>query len=165
MSFLVSLKVVRLLLAVCVSVWLAGGCLMGCGNAAMAAQPAQSTQAAAEGDSCHTAHAHDCCAKPEPKQSEPKESEPKESKIGPKLTESVLSLASVPRGMMSDCPLAVSATAVAAKNNSNTPDSTQTTHPEISPTADHGELPRKHVVAPLLSNRGPTYLRCCVFLI
>lgn len=160
MSFLVSLKVVRLLLAVCVSVWLAGGCLMGCGNAAMAAQPAQSAQAAAEGDSCQTAHAHDCCAKPEPKQSEPKE-----SKIGPKLTESVLSLASVPRGMMSDCPLAVSATAIAAKNNSNTPDSTQTTHPEISPTADHGELPRKHVVAPLLSNRGPTYLRCCVFLI
>lgn len=160
MSFLVSLKVVRLLLAVCVSVWLAGGCLMGCGNAAMAAQPAKSAQAAVEGDSCHTAHAHDCCAKPEPKQSKPKESE-----IGPRLTGSFLSLASVPRGMMSDCPLAVSATAIAAKNNSDTPDSTQTTHSELSPTADHGELPRKHVVAPLLSNRGPTYLRCCVFLI
>ena len=161
MSFLVSLKVVRVLLAVCVSVWLAGGCLMGCGSAAMAAQHNQSTQAAVEGDSCHTARTHDCCAKPEP----PKQSKPKEIKIGPKLTESVLSLTSVPRGMMSDCPLAVSATAVAAKNNSNAPDSANTTQPDSSLTAGHGELPQKHVVTPLLSNRGPTYLRCCVFRI
>lgn len=165
MSFLVSLKVVRLLLAVCVSVWLAGGCLLGCGNVAMAAQHDQSTETAVEGDSCHTARTHDCCTKPQPQQSKPQQSNPKVTKIDPKLTESLLSLNSVPRGMMSDCPLAVSATAIAAKNNSNAPESPAATHPELLLTAGHGELPQKHVVAPLLSNRGPTYLSCCVFLI
>ncbi len=156
MSFLVSLKVVRLLLAVCVSVWLAGGCLLGCGNAAMAAPNNQSTQPAVEGDSCHTARAHDCCAKPQP---------PKQSRIDPKLTASLLSLTSLPRGMMSDCPLAVSATAIASKNNSNSPDSAAATKAELPLMVGHGELPQKHVVAPMLPNRGPTYLRCCVFLI
>ena len=68
MSFLVSLKVIRLLLAVSVSVWLAGGCLLGCGNAAMAAQAGadETSQAAVEGESCHTAQAHHCCSKPKP---------------------------------------------------------------------------------------------------
>lgn len=160
MSFLslklVSLKAVRVLLAVCVSVWLAGGCLLGCGNAAMAAQSEQSTGTAVEGESCHTARAHDCCAKPQP---------PQQNTIEPKLTESFLSLTPVPRGMMSDCPLMVSATAVAAKYNSHSPDAPQATNAELPLTARRGELPQKHVSAPLVPNRGPTYLRCCVFLI
>ena len=163
MSFLVSLKTVRLLLAVCVSVWLAGGCLLGCGNAAMAAQTDQASETAVEGESCHSARAHDCCAKPTP----PKQNTlAKQNNIAPKLTESLLSLTSVPRGMMSDCPLAVSATAIAAKyNNSNSPDATPATGAELRLIAGNGKLPEKHVVAPLVPNRGPTYLRCCVFLI
>ena len=158
MSFLVSLKVVRLLLAICVSVWLAGGCLLGCGNAAMAAETRgdESSQTAIEGESCHTTQAHHCCSKAEPA---------KQSTINPKLVESLLALSSVPRGMMSDCPLAVNATAVTSKNNSNTPDASHATSAQLPVAADVGELDQKHVVAPPQSNRGPTYLRCCVFLI
>ena len=37
MSLFLSNKAVRLLLAISVSIWMAGGCLFGCSNAAMAA--------------------------------------------------------------------------------------------------------------------------------
>lgn len=157
MKVLVSLKLVRVLLAFCVSVWLAGGCLLGCGNA-MAAQNRgdELGQNAIEGESCHSAQAHHCCSKPKPAT---------QSTIEPKLTESLFALGSVPRGMMDDCPLAMNATAVVSKNNSNTPDSSQATNALLPLAAATGELPQKHVVAPLRVNRGPTYLRCCVFLI
>ncbi|HET8783087.1 MAG TPA: hypothetical protein VFM63_11760 [Pyrinomonadaceae bacterium] len=159
MSFLVSRKVVRLLLAVSVSVWLAGGCLLGCGSMAMAAQKVDdSSQAAAEGESCHRAQKHHCCSKPKPaKQST--------STIDPKLSESFLVLGSLPRDMMRDCPLAMNGTAVASKANTSSPESTQGANAELPFTTGKGALPQKHVIAPLVPNRGPTYLRCCVFLI
>src|SRR6185369_5605297 len=104
MSFLVSLKVVRLLLAVCVSVWLAGGCLLGCGNMAMAAESEeQSSETAVEGASCHVAQAHHCCSKAPAKQNK----RAKQIKVDSKLTESFLALSTMPRGMMTDCPLAM----------------------------------------------------------
>lgn len=156
MTFLVSLKVIRLLLTVSVSIWLAGGCLLGCGNMAMAAAQNGDEQTAVEAESCHSAQEHHCCSKPQPV---------KQSAIDPKLTESLLALASVPRGLMTDCPLAMSATAIIAKANSNPPDSDQTTKAELPLTAGHREMRQKHFVTPLNPNRGPTYLRCCVFLI
>lgn len=157
MSFVTSLKVVRLLLAVCVSVWLAGGCVLGCSNMAMAAQAGakQSSEAAVEGESCHTARSHDCCSKAKPA---------KQSTIDPRQTESLPGLASLPRGM-SDCPLVVNSTAITSKNNGNSPDPAYATNAALPPSAAKGELPQKHVVAPLVPNRGPTYLRCCVLLI
>lgn len=160
MSFLVSLKAIRLLLAVAVSVWLAGGCLLGCGNAAMAAQPSddQSSQAAVEGESCHAAQAHHCCSKPKAKPA-------KLSTINPKLTEPLLAVTPVPHGPMGDCPLAMGATATTAKASSNSTDLTHANNAELPLTAGNGELLQKHFVAPLVPNRGPTYLRCCVFLI
>jgi len=162
MSFLISQKVVRLLLAVCVSVWLAGGCLLGCGNMAMAAESDEKSVAAAvEGASCHTAEAHHCCSKAKPA----KQTHAKQAKSDPRLTESFLSLSSMPRGMMNDCPLAMRSTATTAKASSNAPDSDHTTSAQLPFANVSGELPQKHVVAPLVPNRGPTYLRCCVFLI
>ena len=155
MSFLVSLKAVRLLLTVSVAIWLAGGCLLGCGNAAMASQP-DDDQAAVEAASCHSAQEHHCCSKPKPA---------KRTAIDPKLTASLLALASIPRGLMNDCPLAMGATAVTAKANSNSPESDQTIKTELLFTAGNRELPQKHFADPLVPNRGPTYLRCCVFLI
>jgi hypothetical protein len=151
-----SLKVVRLLLTASVSFWLAGGCLLGCGNMAMAAQRGED-QAAVEADSCQAAQEHHCCSKAKPvKQS---------AEINPKLTESLLALATLPRVPMGDCPLAMSATAVAAKASSNSPDSDQTTNAALPLTAGSRELRQKHFAVPLVPNRGPTYLRCCVFLI
>jgi hypothetical protein len=163
MSFLVSLKVVRLLLAVSVSVWLAGGCLLGCGSAMAASGNGDaSSQAAVEGESCHTAQKHHCCSKPKPaKQS----THAKHSTFDLKLIESMPALASLPRDMMRDCPLAMNATAMAAKANTSSPESTQATNAEIPAGAGLGEVPQKHVIVPLVPNRGPTYLRCCVFLI
>lgn len=161
MSFLVSLKVVRLLLAVSVSLWLAGGCLLGCGSA-MAAQGNgdESSQAAVEGESCHTAQKHHCCSKPKPaKQSAHAKT------FDLKLIESTLALASLPRDLMKDCPLAMNATAAAAKANTNSPEAAQTNNAELPVGIRNGELPQKHVIVPLVPNRGPTYLRCCVFLI
>lgn len=155
MTFLVSLKVVRLLLTVSVSLWLAGGCLLGCGSMATAAQRGED-QDAVEAESCHSAQEHHCCSKAKPA---------KQSTIDPKLTESFLALATLPRGPMGECPLAMSATAIAAKASSNSPDSDQTTNTPLPLTAGNREPRQKHFAVPLVPNRGPTYLRCCVFLI
>ena len=159
MTLLASLKVVRLLLAFAVSVWLAGGCLLGCGNA-MAAQnnDDQTTQDAVEGDSCHSAQAHHCCSKAKAKPA-------KQIAVDPNLMESLRAVASVPKGTMSDCPLAMNATAVTSKANSNSQDTAQLANTLLPLMAARGELPQKHTIAPLVPNRGPTYLRCCVFLI
>jgi hypothetical protein len=155
MTFLVSLKVVRILLTLSVSMWLAGGCLMACGNMAMAAQGGED-QAAVKAESCQSAQEHHCCSKPKPV---------KQSTIDPKLTESLLALATLPRAPMGDCPLAMSATAIAAKASSNSLDSDQTANAPLPLTAGNRELRQKHFAVPLVPNRGPTYLRCCVFLI
>ena len=167
MSFLVSLRMVRkamrLLLAFSVSVWLAGGCMFGCGSTAMASPGAVDQATAVEGESCHTEKAHDCCSK---------QKAPKQSTVPVLQTEILLnqapgfaSLASLPRGSMGDCPLVVNATAVTSKNNSNSPAPAYASNAALPLPETDGEIPQKHVVAPLLPNRGPTYLRCCVFLI
>ncbi|HZI62270.1 MAG TPA: hypothetical protein VFD62_16265 [Pyrinomonadaceae bacterium] len=122
---------------------------------ATAAQRAED-QAAVEGESCQSAQEHHCCSKPKPA---------KQSTIDPKLTESLLSLATLPRGPMGDCPLSISATAIAAKANTNSPASEQTTNATLSLSTGNREQRQKHFSVPLVSNRGPTYLRCCVFLI
>ena len=166
MSFLVSLKVVRLLLAFCVSIWLAGGCLLGCGNMAMAApSDEQSNEAAVEGASCHTAQAHHCCSKAPAKQTSPAKQAKLTKQTRIALTESFLSLSSMPGGMMNDCPLAMRGTAITSKVSNNAPDSDHATTSRLPVANVNGELTQKHVVALLVPNRGPTYLRCCVFLI
>ncbi|HKR14996.1 MAG TPA: hypothetical protein VJT15_23225 [Pyrinomonadaceae bacterium] len=163
MSFLVSLKVVRLLLAFSVSLWLAGGCLFGCSKMAMAAPAPGSDAAAVEGDSCHAEKAHDCCAK---------QKAPKQNPVPVSQTETLLaqtqglaSLASFPHGSAGDCPLVINSTAITSKNNSNSPAPAYASNAALPLSESDGEIPQKHVVAPLLPNRGPTYLRCCVFLI
>lgn len=156
MSYLVSLKAVRLLLAVSVSIWLAGGCLFGCSNTAMAASA--TTQPAVEGESCHAARAHDCCAKSkQPKQPT--------GKVKVKLNEMLAGVSSLPREGMNECPLMIGATAVVTKNSSNSPDLVGATTAPLRPAISDSELPQRQIVDPFLPNRGPTYLRCCVFLI
>jgi hypothetical protein len=66
---------------------------------------------------------------------------------------------------MSDCPLMIGATAVASKNSSNSPDLVGATTAAVRLAVTDGELPQRHIVDLILPNRGPTYLRCCVFLI
>lgn len=155
MTFQVSQKVVRLFLAVSVSIWLAGGCVLGCSSMATAAQRGED-QAAVEAASCQSAQEHHCCSKAKPA---------KQSTIDPKLTESLLAQATLPPGPIGDCPLAMSATAIAAKASGNSANSDQTTNATLPLATGNREQRQKHFSVPLVPNRGPTYLRCCVFLI
>ena len=54
MFAVLSMKAVRLLLSVSVSIWIAGGCLFGCTGTAASAE--QTAQAEVESQSCHAAH-------------------------------------------------------------------------------------------------------------
>jgi hypothetical protein len=156
MSLFLSSKAVRLLLAVSVSIWMAGGCLFGCSNNAMAHELDDSTQAVVAGESCHTSHSHDCCATKKPKKQIARSSQ---------LPAAGPSFAQLLYGMMKDCPLVVNATAAISKNSSHLPDPARgpvAALPFIETTSEQSDT---FLVIPFLPNRGPTYLRCCVFLI
>jgi len=136
---------------------MAGGCLFGCSNGVLAADVVDDSVSTIEaGESCHTVQPHHCCATPKPKK---------------KAVHSVRQPAGVPafipgpRNLMTDCPLAMNATAVTSKN------STQGSDPGRIPAADLPSFEKQTAstgnvsVVTFLPNPGPTYLRCCVFLI
>lgn len=135
---------VRLILVFSLSIWMAGGCLLGCGSTAMAASvepEVENAAAAMAGHNCHTA------------------------RNKAKAPKGVASFAPGPRGTMTDCPLAASATAVTTKNSGQLP------NPGASPVASSPLIENRAVqltntsLIPIPPNRGPTYLRCCVLLI
>lgn len=143
-SFL-SKKAVRLLLVFSVSTWMAGGCLLGCSNTAMAGSAdheiANDARTSVAGHSCHAMRSNS------------------------KAPKGVPSFAPDPIGMMKDCPLAVSATAVTTKSKGQMPDPG---HGPVAslPLIENGTVQlanASHTSIP--PNRGPTYLRCCVLLI
>ena len=157
---LFSNKVVRLLLAVSVSIWMAGGCMFGCSGNAIGAEIAPASANVVEaGESCHAKRSHDCCtaAKPKPKK-----------RVATNLQQQLAGVPSfvpTPRGMMKDCPLVVNSTAVTSKSNAHVPDPARgpvTALPSFEKQLEHAN---NTLVVPYLPNRGPTYLRCCVFLI
>src|SRR5215212_6946223 len=115
---LFSNKALRLLLAVSVSIWMAGGCLFGCANNAMGAEVAQSSENVIDaGNSCHAKRSHDCCTAAKPKPRKPVASNSKQQLAG-----GMPSFIPLPRGMMNECPLVVSSTAVTSKNSTHLPD-------------------------------------------
>ena len=129
----------RLLLSVSVSIWIAGGCLLGCGSVGIGAESKLETIVA--GESCHAKH-----AKQQP-------------------SKDVQSFAPAHRGMMQECPLVVNATAATSKNSGHVPDPGRGpvyAQPLIAKTTVQ---PNNSLVVAYLPNRGPTHLRCCVFLI
>ena len=146
-------KAVRLLLAVSVSIWMAGGCMLGCANGAMGAEVTQSSENVIDaGNSCHAKRSHDCCTAAKPKPA-------KQQLLG------VPSFVPSPRGMMNECPLVVNSTAVTSKNSTHVPEPGRgpiAALPSFEKQIEHTD--NTHVV-PFLPNRGPTHLRCCVFLI
>ena len=136
-----SVKATRLLLSVSVSIWIAGGCLFGCTGTVAGAQ--EKPQMIVATHSCHAAHQED----------------------NSKQSTGLPSFAPGPRGMMKDCPLAVSATAATSKNTGHVRDSGRapvSAVPLIEKTIVQSSTP---FVPAYLPNRGPTHLRCCVFLI
>jgi hypothetical protein len=158
---LFSNKALRLLLAISVSIWMAGGCLFGCANTAMGAEVAQSSANVVDaGNSCHAKRSHDCCSAA----ARPKTKKSVASNLKPRLA-GVPSFVPAPRGMMNECPLVVNSTAITSKNSTHVPD------PGRAPVAALPifEKQIEHVdhtlAASFVPNRGPTHLRCCVFLI
>ena len=135
------MKAVRLLLSVSVSIWIAGGCLFGCTGTVVGAE--EQPQTVVTGHSCHAKHQKD----------------------NSKQSTGVPSFAPAPREMMKDCPLAVGATAATSKNRGHVPDPGRapvSVLPLVEKTTVQSNTP---LVAAYLPNRGPTHLRCCVFLI
>lgn len=136
---LFSSKAVRLLLAVSVSIWMAGGCMFGCANSTMGAEMARSSENVIHVvPGCHAKHSQ---------------------------LASVPSFVPSPRETMNDCPLVVNSTAVTSKNSTHVPGpgrgpiaALPSFEKQIAPTANT-------LVAPFRPDLGPTHLRCCVFLI
>ena len=131
------MKAVQFFLSLSVSIWMAGACLFGCTKTAIEAQTVVA------GHGCHHAARPSNLTQPN----------------------GVPSFAPAPRGMMKDCPLVVNATAVTAKNSGHLPAPGRAAVfalPLIEKATEQSHT--SHVVA-YLPNRGPTHLRCCVFLI
>jgi len=139
------MKLVRLLLVLSVSIWMAGGCLFGCSNSAMGAEPEDGTsvQTVVSHESCHAARSHHY-SKP------------------PKW---LTSFTPSPGGMMKDCPLVVNSTAATSKNSSHLPHPGRVPVSSLLLVENIIERSNTSLVVSYLPNRGPTHLRCCVFLI
>jgi len=150
-------KVVRLVLAINVSIWMAGGCLFGCSNSVMAAGVVDdSTPTIEAGESCHAVQSHHCCPA---------------TKAKKQVTRSVRqpvglpSFVPGPNDLMKDCPLAVNATAATSKSSTHVPDPGHVSA-AVLPSLNQQTTNAKNVsVVSFLADRGPTHLRCCVFLI
>ena len=178
-------KATRLLLAVSVSVWMAGGCLFGCSNgevmAAEVSPEGTESSAAVSGESCDRTRQHDCCTRPNVQKPKAKKQVTRQTRatqaIGPAtrtttglatnrsaLTTSPSALTGLPHGMK-DCPLMTNATAVTAKSNGSLPDPGLSSIAVLSVVKNTSEQTEFTPVRSYLPNRGPTHLRCCVFLI
>ena len=150
-----SIRTIRLLLATCVSFWLAGaGCLFGCSYGPGAVVEARTAATSAvSGPSCHAMRSHDCCTKKQ---------QPKADKDAIQLHK--LMLNDLPSGMMSDCPLAVNQTAAISPVKSEAP-AFVLAHSAMPPV-DLSQVDLKKAAAPLsIPNKGPTHVLHCVFLI
>ena len=157
MSLFLSNRVVRLLLAFSVSIWMAGGCLFGCSNSAIAADVVEESIPTTEaGESCHVVQSHHCCAAKKPK---------KQAVRNLRQPVGLPSFAPGPHDMMKDCPLAVNATAATSKNSAQAPDPGRTPVAELPSFEKQTTHADDASVVSFLPNRDPTHLRCCVFLI
>jgi hypothetical protein len=130
----------------------------------LAAETVDPSTTIVEGDSCEPAAAHSCCTKPEARKQRVRTKTPVTTQKEAPVTTQSGSLTTAPRGM-SDCPLMINGTAVTAKSSGNVPE------PGRTPVALLPRIENQIAQAPVIStftyrpNRGPTHLRCCVFLI
>lgn len=164
-----SSRILRIILAPALSLWVAGaGCMLGCEGmvAAAAARISnaashheESSKIVATGHACSSgekAQSHDCCKGTAKSQSEPKAA----------LTDATIPSATESQsGTMNACPLAVSRAAVVSKTRVG-----DISEPAAAQQSLRSSDVTREQTAPLssplrLPNRGHTYLRCCVFLI
>ena len=162
MFALLSVKTMRLLLSLSVSIWMAGGCLFGCSGTVAAAdlEADDSSQTVVAGESCHVSapSSHDCCAAKKPAKKKIVSSNTRQPQGLPALTPT-------PRGMMKDCPLVVNGTAATSKSSGYVADPGREPVAVLPLIQTKTEPSNISLVKSFLPNRGPTHLRCCVFLI
>jgi hypothetical protein len=166
-----SARIVRLVLAPVLSLWVAGaGCMLGCENMIAAEatgglinaseQTGHHATLVVSGDACASSKSHDCCKK--------KSSPVAHKTHGPEAQDNGATLVSSSdrsSETMKECPLAVSRTVVIAKKGA--------AEVKAQPTVAHSVVPPPNLIeqnTPVLSalrlpNRGHTYLHCCAFLI
>jgi hypothetical protein len=167
MSKALVIKASRLLLAVSVSVWMAGGCLFGCSGSEVLADEVSrdaNESTAVSGDSCNKARQHDCCTRPNARKTSKQIARQTRQTTRAPVPASEPVLTGLPHAMK-DCPLMTNGTAVTAKSSGNLPDPGYASV-DLLPAIKHtNEQTQFTLVQSYLPNRGPTHLRCCVFLI
>jgi len=147
----------RLLLAATVSIWMAGGCIFGCSNSAIAAGVNDDSIPTVEAsDSCHAAQPHHCCSAKKAK---------KQVVRNVRQPVGLPSFLPGPRDIMRDCPLALNATAATSKSSTHVPDSGRIPVAALHSLNEQAARAENVSVVSILPNHGPTHLRCCVFLI
>lgn len=154
-------NILRLVLAVSVSVWMAGaGCLLGCSKETQASSltTTNSAETVVAEDSCASSGPHDCCAKNANKQTQP-------PNVASKASSDKLQLGPVPTRMSESCPMALSAEAIVSKVRSYTSQAVLTQHLRAPLVRVASGAVDAALNQPNHFNRGPTYLRCCAFLI
>jgi len=150
-------KAVRLLLVFSVSIWMAGGCLFGCSNSMMAAGVMNDSVPIVEaGESCHAAQSHHCCTTKKAKKQVVRNAQ---QSVG------LPAFLPAPHDLMRDCPLVVNATAATSKNSTHVPDAPRVPVAVLPSFEKESTDAAADSVVSFLPNRGPTQLRCCVFLI
>ena len=181
----------RFVLVPLLGLWLTGaGCMLGCeGMVATAATAGNGQDVSASPHSEHTltivasgqtcpsngsatvsaevrSQSHNCCKRSRAESRTEPATQPK-SDIEP----SNLSAATIVHsgasssGMTGDCPLAGSKTAVVAKGRRSEASAPQLVAHSYLAAPNSREQSAPLFTPLLLPNRGPTYLRCCVFLI
>ena len=159
-------KISRLLLAVSVSVWMAGGCLFGCSNTnVMAAERTQSSAGAASDEDCRAvSQAHSCCTRPVAQKQKPNVKKSLRFSKDVVATHSSGTLTAPAHGMK-DCPLLANNTAATSKNSGGQLDPGRTPVAVLPSVENLRRQSPVTIVASHVPNRGPTHLHCCVFLI
>jgi hypothetical protein len=151
-------KILRLFLAISVSAWMAGaGCLLGCSKETRASSPqANSTETIVAAESCASSHSHDCCAKKRHTQT---------AKAVTSDVNGQFQLTALPPRAMESCPMAVNSSAIVSKADTNNSHDVLTRRVELPSASGAAATIHRSVNTSNLFNRGPTYIRCCVFLI
>jgi len=139
-------RMIRRLAVFALVLWLAGvGCFLGC-EMSVSAAPVAKTEASGTADSCPMA-SHDCCQKAKGD--------------GTQFTEPTQQRTDAP----SCCPLTDQFAADPARKVRSADAPLAAVVSELLFASNYNPTPKLSSQKPLVSNKGSTYLRCCVFLI
>jgi hypothetical protein len=164
MKLLFSLRILRVVLALTVALWMGGaGCMFGCENMTTAAASSEtrtlSLSIVASGDACSAMQSHDCCARHGKKSAAKTEADTSsDAALGPPQFSGTSQT-------IIDCPLAANAVVALAKSSFEQTSVALSVTGAKNSFSESPEPARSSARSLRLPNRGHTYLCCCVFLI